>query len=311
MKIKLQEIISFLDKTNISYSIGNRTEEEYTVASIFNLVDNGFYFSTSKTVDFQNIKNSLIMVEHAQAIDSASTNCYLLVENSQLVYYKALNYYFMSNKKQGYSNQSVIDIESQIGESVTVGNFTTIGKAIIGDHCEIGANCVIHDHVVIGNRTVIEDGSVIGAQGVAWIWDEVAEIKIRQPQLGGVTIGEDCFLGAQTVIVRGSLNEHTLVDDHSMLAPGCRIGHGTQISKAVHLANSVITGGNVHIGAHSFIGSGVVFRPKVSLHENTIVGAGTLVIKNTSTSGMTLMGSPAKEYETKEFPQGMPKPLKK
>lgn len=132
--------------------------------------------------------------------------------------------------------------------------------------------------------------------------------KILQPQLGGVDIYENCFIGAGTIIVRGSLNENTRIGRNSLLAPGGRIGHGTQIGDFVHFANNVVTGGNTIIGDYSFVGSAAVFRPKIVIHPKTIVGAGSVVVKNTTKEGKTLLGIPAKEINTKVNPSGMPKP---
>ena len=112
----------------------------------------------------------------------------------------------------------------------------------------------------------VESGSVIGACGVAWTWNEEETEKVIQPQIGGVHVGAHSFLGAHTVVVRGSINEKTSIGHHSLLAPGSRIGHGTQIGNFVHFENNVITGGNTRIADYCFIGSSAVFRPKVKLH---------------------------------------------
>src|SRR5690606_2863598 len=165
-------------------------------------------------------------------------------------------------------------------------------------------------NVVIGAHTIIGSMSVIGSQGVAWVWNQDQSARIVQPQLGGVQIGNNCFVGANTIVVRGSLNEATRIGENTLMAPGGRIGHGTQIGNFVHFANNVITGGNTHIGDFCFVGSGAVFRPKVKIHPKTIVGAGSVVVKNSSGEGWTITGVPGKEIPTKAHPEGMPSPKK-
>jgi UDP-3-O-[3-hydroxymyristoyl] glucosamine N-acyltransferase len=67
-------------------------------------------------------------------------------------------------------------------------------------------------------------------------------------------------------------------------------------------------GGNARVGDYSFVGSGAVFRPRVRVHEATIVAAGAVVVKDTSGPGLTLVGVPAVEQPTKATPSGMPRP---
>ena len=43
------------------------------------------------------------------------------------------------------------------------------------------------------------------------------------------------------------------------------------------------------------------------IDKNTIVGTGSVVIRNTTKENTTIIGVPAKEIETKENPSGMPK----
>ncbi len=310
MTITWNQIKQFLELNQIPFEqIHSLPQETFEVASLFSPIDNGFYFYNAEAPFFADVKNSIILVNSKKAI--TTSNCFILIETQdvQLVYYELLNYYFEQRSTGKISSLVEIDKEAKIDENVQIDAFSIIGKSKIGKNCIIGSHCKIYDNVEIGDNTIIETGSIIGTKGVAWIWKDKNN-KITQPQLGGVTIGENCFLGANTIIVRGSLNEHTTLFRNVMLAPSCRLGHGTIIKENVHFANNVITGGNVSIGKNSFVGSGAIFRPKVHIHENTIVAAGAVVVKNTSEPKKTLTGCPAKETEAKENPSGMPKPLK-
>ncbi len=309
MNISWNQIKDFLNAEQICFTqINLPVRESFLIASLFSPVNEGFYFYTGITPFNKSIKNSVVLVNSDKVI--TDLNCYIVIENQdvQLIYYKILTTYFKRLSNGKISQLSEINPNAELGENVQIDSFCSIGKAIIGTNCIIGSNCVIHDNVQIDNNTIIESGSVIGTQGVAWIWGE-DEVKIIQPQLGGVTIGSNCFLGSQTIIVRGSLNEKTTIENNVMLAPGCRLGHGTTIKRNAHLANSVVTGGNVTIGENAFIGSGAIFRPKVQIHENTIVAAGAVVVNNTTEPNKTLIGCPAQETQTKVAPSGMPKPL--
>ena len=187
-----------------------------------------------------------------------SNNSHIIIkENPQVVFYKFLEVIF-SKKSSGIIHQSaIVHSEAEIGQNVQIDPFCLIGKCKIGDNTIISSHTVVEDSTEIGINSFIGPQSVIGADGIAWIWDETQTRKIQQPQLGGVSIGANCFLGANTIIVKGSLNENTTIGAHTFFAPGCRIGHGTIIEDYVHFANNITTGGNSFIGRNSFLGSSV------------------------------------------------------
>ncbi len=304
--IRLNQILQYLEENNLKFSFNQKelAQENYLVASLFNPVNDGFYFFTGQKFELS-IKNSLILTN--TPLSSGNTELIVQVEDVQLLYYRILTEFFQPTSTGIISSMTEIHPEAKFGKNVQIDAFTCIGNSEIGDNVVIGSHVKIHDDVVIGANTIIESGSVIGTRGIAWAWNEDQTEKVLQPQLGGVKIGKGCVLSAQTILVRGSLNEDTRIGNYSYLAPGCRLGHGTIIGDYVHMANSIVTGGNTKIGDYSFIGSGAVFRPKVKVDVNTVVGAGSVVIKNTSKPGITLMGVPAKETKTKEQMSGMPK----
>lgn len=309
MRISSTQIEHFLLAENIEFEWSN-PKNDYTVASIKKLVNQGFYYCSTNNLKPE-FKESLILVSSQfPRTEFSSDNSWIILKKAdpQLVYYKIIRHYFADDTSSGLSSKAEIHPEAEISEGVSIESFCKIGRCKIGKGSSIGSNSVIHDNTEIGENTAIAAGSVIGASGLAWVWDDEDDNRVILPQLGDVSIGNNCILGANSIVVRGSLNESTHIGDFSMMAPGCRLGHGTQIGVHVHLANNVVTAGNVSIGDSAFIGSSAVFRPGVKIHKNTIVAAGAVVVKNTSKPGLTLIGVPAKETKTKEKPSGMPRP---
>ncbi len=312
MIIKLDQILNFLKNSKIRYRVIGEPYEHFTIASLFNPVMNGFYFFTGNSVFTQDISNSLILIESELAIGKKPiNNAFILVDNAQKVFYQLMSSLYSKKSTGLISSSAEISAETNMGVNVEIGSFSIVEANKIGKNTKIGRNCTIHANVEIGDGVTIEDGSIIGTTGVAWIWDEIQKERIIQPQIGGVKIGNNCFLGANTIVVRGSLNENTEIGNDVLIAPGCRLGHGTRIGSYTHLANGVITGGNANIGNNCFVGSGVIFRPKVSIDNETVVGAGAVVVKNTSKPRLTLIGVPAKESVTNEVQSGIPKLIKK
>lgn len=307
--INSKAIVEFLQSNDIHFAWVNPRHGSYLIASIFHPVKQGFYFYCGQNMP-DKITESLVLIEKGKvSYDENDNNSFLVLDaDPQPVFYSILSELFAQNSTGVLSSTAIIHPGAEIGKNVQIDHFCVIGECRIGDDSIIGSHTVIHDKSLIGTGTTIESHSAIGTPGVAWVWNAEETGKIVQPQLGGVIIGDHCFLGANTVVVRGSLNESTEIGHNSLLAPGSRIGHGTRIGAYVHFANSVATGGNTVIGNNCFVGSAAVFRPKTTIHDFTIVGAGAVVTKNTTEPGMTLMGVAASETKSKESPSGMPKP---
>lgn len=304
MNITFSEIINFFNLKGVSYNLIGKPLSDYVIASLFFPIEKGFYF-IERDNNISNINNSLILLNtKSNLLDS---NVYLQVKVSpQLLYYQILDFYFKEKSTGEICDSVKIHKEAKIGKNVQIDSFAIINKCEIGDNSIIKSHCVINDNTIIKNDVIIEPHCTIGARGMAWVWDENGG-RILQPQLGGVIISSNSLIGSNSAIVRGSLNENTTIGKNAIMAPGARIGHGSRIGEYVHFANNVVTGGNVIINDFCFIGSSVTIRPKVEIYPNTIIGAGALVIKNTTTGGLTLKGVPAKEFKSKEDSSGVPR----
>ncbi len=308
MDLPFSAVARYLDSAGLPYRLSGEPSPELTVASLFAPIPHGLYFFVGKRLP-ASISRSVVLVGPAYEAGDEGDNCLVhLDRDPQLTFYRLLDALFGQRSTGVVAPTAIVHPEAKLGRNVQVDDFCVVGRCVIGDDVIVGSHCKLHDGVVIGARSIVESHSVLGACGVAWVWDEEQSNRVVQPQLGGVHIGEDCFLGAQSVLVRGSLSESTTVGRGTMMAPGCRIGHGTVIGESVHLANNVVTGGNSRIDSFSFVGSAAVLRPRVKVHDHTIIGAGAVVVKDTSGPGLTLTGVPATERETKEAPSGMPRP---
>lgn len=214
----------------------------------------------------------------------------IIVDNPQLEFYKL---------SHTIENEYVFNHNGGIykcGKGCNIHPSVVIGDGVvIGDKVTIGPNSVIYSKTEIGDGTRVDANCSIGTEGMMWVWDGNKKVFLRQ--LGGVVIGENCVIGSNTAIVRGSANEQTIIEDGVNIAPGCCIGHGTYIGKNVHFANNVTIGGSVSISEYNFIGCGSIINPGVSINESDVViGAGTTVTKSINESGV-YFGLPAKKIK--------------
>lgn len=118
---------------------------------------------------------------------------------------------------------------------------------------------------------------------------------IKVPQLGGVVIGDDCEIGANTCIDRGALEDTVLeedvrVDNLVQIAHNCRIGAHSAIAGCTGIAGSAkigrycLLGGHVGVVGHLEICDKVVITGKSvvrnSIHEPGEYSSGTPLTDN-------------------------------
>lgn len=164
-----------------------------------------------------------------------------------------------------------IDPGAVVGPRAVVGNFTCIGSNAvispdvrIGDKCSIGANAVIA-HAIVGNNVIIHPNASLGQDGFGFA--PGAQGHTKMPQVGGVIIGDDVEIGANTAIDRGSsrntiVGAGTKIDNLVQIAHNVTIGSHCLIAAQVGIAGSttlgdfVAIGGQTGVAPHLFIGDG-------------------------------------------------------
>ena len=126
------------------------------------------------------------------------------------------------------------------------------------------------------------------------MWCDDGSDRVRMKLLGDVIIHRGCFIGDNTVIVRGSANESTIIGEESFIAPGTNIGHGVHIGKRNHIANNVAFGGSSQTGVNVFVGCGCTISPGKKISNNLVIGAGATVANHLTEEGV-YVGTPAKK----------------
>jgi len=151
--------------------------------------------------------------------------------------------------------------------------------------------------IKIGFNSIIHSSAVIGAPGQAFERDPYGKLWIM-PQFGGVTIKNDCYIGANVTVCRGTIDD-TFIGARTRIAHGTQIGHNCIIDEDVFVANGVTIAGSVKIRKGCWIGAGATIRNKITISANTIVGCGAVVCKDIKIRGKTVMGNPARIKENK------------
>lgn len=316
MIITKNKILDYLKTSAIQVEIikQNSLSENYELASLKNIISSGLYYLEKEFIDNQSrIKDSLIITNaNKNQLSLIEGNVFILVKNPQVLFYKLCRL-VMPEKRKGIHSTAIVDPKAKIGEGCYIGPYAVIGKTTIEENCQIDAHVIIGDNVVVEKNTTIEPNSYIGANGVAWIWGDDGK-RVIQPQFGGVLIGENCFIGSDVSIVRGSVNENTSIGSGTLIAHGTKIGHGSQLAENCHLANNVSLAGNSKVGARTFLGAACVLSSHASVAEDSVVGAGAVVTKAFSEPWVLLAGVPAKiikKIDSEQKYNGVPQQKKK
>ena len=185
----------------------------------------------------------------------------------------------------------VVDAGARIGERARIGAGCIVGAgSVVGDDTLLHANVTVYHGCTIGGRCIIHSGVVIGADGFGMAEEQGRWIKV--PQVGGVAIGNDVEIGANTTIDRGAIGDTVIEDDVKLdnqiqVAHNCRIGAHTAIAGCTGIA------GSTHIGRNCQIGGAAMIGGHLHIADNVYISAATQVYDPITEPGVYTSSWPA------------------
>jgi UDP-3-O-[3-hydroxymyristoyl] glucosamine N-acyltransferase len=192
-----------------------------------------------------------------------------------------------------------IDALAAVGEGAVIGRGTRIGAGcVIGNHVEVGDDCRLHARVtlsrgvVLGDRCILHPGAVIGADGFGLVIEGERWRKV--PQLGGVRIGDDVEIGANTTIDRGALDD-TVIEEGCKLDNLIQVAHNVRIGAHTAIAACVAIAGSAEIGRHCRISGAVSIVGHLRIADRVTVTAMSLVTRDIPDAGVYSSGTPLME----------------
>lgn len=242
----------------------------------------------------------------------------------------------MMDQGQGYAAgihpTAIIDPTAELGEGVAVGPFTVIGagtvigaNSVIASHVtiaprvRIGEGALIHPGVrimantTIGARAILHGNVVIGGDGFSFVTPEKSAVEqvrstlgdssgtraqawARIASLGGVEIGDDVEVGANSTIDQGSVRatrvgSGTKIDNLVQVGHNVVIGHDCLLCAQAAVAGSTVIGNNCVLGGKSGVAD------NIQIGDNVIIGAASAVLSNVP-AGRAMLGYPAVKMDT-------------
>ncbi|MFD0737754.1 UDP-3-O-(3-hydroxymyristoyl)glucosamine N-acyltransferase [Lysobacter koreensis] len=216
-----------------------------------------------------------------------------------------------------------IDPSAVVANDAHVGAFVSIGArsrveagarigpgCVIGDDCVVGAGCelvagvTLVARVRLGQRVLVHPGAVLGADGFGLAMDRGGVQTggpqndapgephwLKVPQLGGVLIGDDCEIGANTTIDRGAI-EDTVLEADVRLDNQIQIGHNVHIGAHTAMAGCSAVAGSARIGRYCLIGGGAGVLGHLEICDKVVVTAMSLVTASIREPGEYSSGTP-------------------
>lgn len=212
----------------------------------------------------------------------------------------------------------VLEEEVSIGENVVIGHNTVILKGTqIGDNVEIGCNCVLGIQPG-GNQRMRK----INQSGRQLIIRSGTRIGHTVSIYSGTLIFENVFIGDHASIRENvSVGEGTVVGRGAIVELNSAIGKNCTIQTLAYVTGDTILEDNVFIGPcvsmsndkymgekeyklkgptikeGAKIGNNASLLPGITIGKGTIVGAGSVVTKNTGDNEV-IVGVPAKAIKS-------------
>lgn len=283
------------------------------IGTLANAVTGQLAFLTNSKYSQQlNSTQASVVLLSQEHVDQCPCAC--LISKNPYVSFAQLSHLFDTEEQipVGIHPTAIVHPSAKIDPTACIHAFVTIGEnAIIGAHttihahCSIGMDSVVADGCVLmprvtlvkrvrlGQRVRIHSGAVLGADGFGNAMHQGQWLKIAQ--LGGVDVGDDCEIGANTTIDRGAI-EDTVLEKDVRLDNQIQIGHNVRIGAHTAIAGCTGIAGSTTIGQYCQIGGDVGMVGHINITDKVIIGGGSVITNSISEPGMYVSGTPFQSF---------------
>ncbi|MBL8334659.1 MAG: UDP-3-O-(3-hydroxymyristoyl)glucosamine N-acyltransferase [Rubrivivax sp.] len=240
------------------------------------------------------------VVVRAEHRDAAAARTAAIVTADPYLYFARLTQWWAAQSRPavaaGIHPSAVVEPGAHIDASASVGALAFVGTgarigagavlgaqafvgagAEVGAHTRLGARVVLESGCRIGQRGIVQPGAVIGGDGFGFAPHQGQWVKIEQ--LGGVRIGDDVEIGANTCIDRGALDD-TVIEDGVKLDNLIQIGHNCVIGAHTAMAGCTGVAGSTRIGRHCTAGGSAMILGHLEIADHVHISAATVVSRS-------------------------------
>ena len=189
---------------------------------------------------------------------------------------------------------AVIETGAVLGDGVRIGTQCHVGAGVVvGAHTRLAPQVVLMHGTTVGERCLLHSGVVVGADGFGFAPHQGEWIKIEQ--LGGVVIGDDVEIGANTTIDRGAIDD-TIIETGVKLDNQIQIAHNVRIGAHTAIAGCVGIAGSTRIGRRCTVGGAAMIIGHLTIADDVSISSGTLVTKSIAQAGIYTGSVPFLEH---------------
>jgi UDP-3-O-[3-hydroxymyristoyl] glucosamine N-acyltransferase len=186
---------------------------------------------------------------------------------------------------------AVVEAGAELGPGCVVGPGSVVGAgAVLGAGCVLHARVVLYPRVELGERVRVHAGAVLGSPGFGSV--RVPDGWLDFPQVGGLSIGDDVVVGANTCIDGGAL-EPTVIESQVRLDNLVQLAHGVRVGQRTAIAAQTGVGGSSSIGEDVLLAGQVGIADHVTIESGAALGGKTGVPSGVRLSTGQWLGLPA------------------
>lgn len=212
--------------------------------------------------------------------DNLARAVLVLCDEPQVSFFEFHDYVIMATDFYGESEPHDVALDAIIHPSAEIPD----RDVVIGSGTHIDANVVIMPNTSIGKNTYIAPGTVVGMPGARLI-KRADSTRFRALHAGGVRIGNNVFIGANSVIMKSVWSEPTTIEDGVYVGNLVNVGHNTYTGPGATLLPCSILCGRCRVEAGATVSLGAIVSNGVVVGENAEVTLGAVVTKDVASGG--------------------------
>ncbi|MBL7004241.1 MAG: UDP-3-O-(3-hydroxymyristoyl)glucosamine N-acyltransferase [Gammaproteobacteria bacterium] len=303
--------LSYIAKQTGTQFVGDPNTQVLRASSINSSAENTICFALTEQFLKKNPPHPQSVVIVKPSFCENISEPYLISDTPELTFAKVLALLHPLVSNQQIHPSAIVDDSVIIDPTHSIGAQVFIGKGVkLGKNVVIGVGCVIEDNVSIGEGSylhsrvtvckqsevgehcILHPGVVVGSDGFGLARDKDRWVKL--PQVGRAIIKNNVEIGANTTIDRGALDD-TIIHDGVKLDNQIQIAHNVEIGENTAMAACVGVAGSAKIGKNCQISGAAVVLGHLTVADNVIVTAMSLVTKSIKKAGVYSSGTPLLE----------------
>lgn len=281
--MKIKAILNELSKQDIKYEfVGNQEEEILCFSCLKKILPNSVLI-IEEALEFSYNDDFPLLAIVGEKIEQPMVSC-LIVDNKEEVYYHIIQKFFNKSFSSELTNNLEIrfpEAELELGENVWI---APKGVSLSGK-------------IKIGKNVLIKAGAVIGQDGYEFLKNGM-KIPRHIPSQGGVVIGDNVEIGANTCVDRGVYGD-TVIEDNVKISNLCQIAHDVKIGSNTMVATKVSVSSFTEVGKNCTLNAGVTIKDNIKIDNGVFIGMGSVVTESIIDKS-AVFGNPAVEYKRKQ-----------